>query len=147
MPTFASSEELYAIVVPFLTDVTSGPLRDRFAAIGTTLQVTYTDPHGIFWLDNSVDPPRVLTGDAVPDSPADVEMTMSADDGHQLWLGELNAAKALASRRIQVTGSLMKLLALLPVLKPAFAEYRAYLDRSGLRPLGSPLTEPHAPGE
>jgi hypothetical protein len=131
MPTFASSTEMYAIVVPFLTEVTSGPLRDRFASIGTTLKVNYTDPDGVFWLDNSVDPPRVLVGDAIPGTPADIEMTMSADDGHQLWLGELNAAKALASRRIQVSGSLMKMLALLPVLKPAFVEYRAYLDRTG----------------
>lgn len=131
MPTFASSQELYAIVVPFLREVTTGPLRDRFAAIGTTLKVTYTDPDSTFWLDNSADPPRVLTGTDIPTTPADVELTMSADDGHRLWLGELNAAKALASRRIQVTGPLMKLLTLLPVLKPAFVEYRAYLDRSG----------------
>ena len=131
MPVFATSEDLYAVVVPFLEEVTTGPLRHRFAAIGTTLKVTYTDPRATFWLDNSVDPPRTLTAESIPTTPADVELTMTADDGHRLWLGELNAAKALASRRIQVTGPLMKLLTLLPVLKPAFAEYRAYLERTG----------------
>lgn len=131
MPTFDSSDELYTVVVPFLTEVTTGPLRHRFATIGTTLKVTYTDPEGIFWLDNSVDPPRVLTGDLIPETSADVEITMSADDGHQLWLGELNVAKALASQRIQFTGPLMKLLTVFPVLKPAFTEYRAYLERTG----------------
>jgi len=38
---------------------------------------------------------------------------------------------ALAQGDIQVTGPLMQLLTLLPVVQPAFARYRAYLTEIG----------------
>lgn len=131
MAVFGSSDELYEIVVPFLEELTSGSLKDRYAAVKATVRVHYTDPDGFFHLDTTAKPPTFATGDAASARPADIVMTMSADDGHLLWLGELNVTKAVAARRIEVTGPMMKLLTLLPAVKSSFAVYRDYLERTG----------------
>jgi len=131
MKAFASADELYAVITPFLDRVTTGNLRSKFSAVGDMVLITYSDPDAQFLLDTRHDPPQVRVGDdASVDSP-DIELSMSADNGHKLWLGELNITSALATRKIKVSGPLMKLLGLVPVFQPVYAEYRSYLTEIG----------------
>jgi putative sterol carrier protein len=130
MPVFSSAEEFYELYVPFLEQVSTGHLKKKFLAINSTFKVNYSDPDAVFFMDNTQDPPVIKTGDAVPEH-ADIVLTMSADDGHTFWLGDLNVTKALATRRVKFAGPLMKLLGLLPAFQPAFAEYRKYLEATG----------------
>lgn len=131
MPVFSSTEELYDVVVPFLEQVTSGELRAKFVAVNMSVKVHYSNPEAVFYMDNTKDPPLIKVAEDADAADADVEMTMSADDGHKLWLGALNVPLALGSRKIKVSGPLMKMLGLLPVFQPAFAEYRKYLKAAG----------------
>ncbi len=62
---------------------------------------------------------------------AEVELTMSADDGHRFWLGQLNLPVALAKRKIKVGGGVTKLMGLVPALQPAYALYRKHLAELG----------------
>ncbi|HMA33685.1 MAG TPA: hypothetical protein VKY74_04315 [Chloroflexia bacterium] len=65
-----------------------------------------------------------------PLAPA-VTLTLSADNAHRFWQGRLNVMLALAQKQVIIEGSAGKMLALLPVVAPAFERYRAYLTEIG----------------
>lgn len=132
MPTFTSSEDMYAVFTPFMQSLTTDPVvGPKFAAAKTSFKVNHTGPDGIFLLDATVDPPVLYVGDEAAFREAEVDLTMSADDGHKFWLGELNLPMALARRKVQVSGGVTRLMGLVPALQPAYALYRAHLTAVG----------------
>ena len=131
MAVVASTEELYALFVPFFEQVSQGRLKRRFLSIKASFRVRNTDPDAVIFMDCTQDPPVVKMAEAAAAERPDIELTMSADDSHEFWLGSLNVAKALATRRIRFSGQLVKVIGLLPAFQPAYAEYRAYLVATG----------------
>lgn len=132
MPVFASSDELYEIFTPYLEELVKDPaIGPKFVKANTAFRVNYTGPTAIFALDARQDPPAVFAGEEAASCDVEVELTMSADDGHTFWLGKLNMPVALARKKIRVDGPIAKMLGILPALQPAFAQYRAYLASAG----------------
>ena len=66
--------------------------------------------------------------DDVPWEPV-VEMTMNSDVANRYFQGKENVSLAIARRRIKTKGNIKKALALLPITKPVFPQYRAMLER------------------
>ena len=58
-----------------------------------------------------------------------VKMEMSSEIANRYFQGKENIAMAVARRRIKTTGNLKKALALVPVTKPVFAQYRSMLEK------------------
>ena len=58
-----------------------------------------------------------------------VQMTMSSEVANRYFQGKENVAMAVARRRIKTGGDLKAALALIPITKPVYAQYRAYLER------------------
>ncbi len=132
MSSFASSEEMYAVFTPFMESLTTDPVvGPKFVAAKTSFRVTHTDPEGVFLLDATADPAVLYVGADADGRDAEVELTMSADDGHRFWLGQLNLPVALAKRKIKVGGGVTKLMGLVPALQPAYALYRKHLAELG----------------
>jgi hypothetical protein len=130
---FSSSEEAEEVFGAFLEHMTSDPgLRPKFVAAATSFRANYTDPDSRVSLVTTVDPPVVKRGAAAAAEQVDVDMHMSADDGHRFWLGELNIPMAMARRKIRIEGQIGTLLKLLPALQPAFGLYRDFLAERGL---------------
>ena len=65
--------------------------------------------------------------DDVPWEP-EVEMTMDSEIANRYFQGKENIAIALARRRIRSKGNTKKALALVPVTKPVFAQYREMIE-------------------
>jgi hypothetical protein len=65
--------------------------------------------------------------DDVPWEP-EVEMTMDSEIANRYFQGKENIAIALARRRIRSKGNTKKALALIPVTKPVFAQYREMIE-------------------
>ena len=59
----------------------------------------------------------------------EVVMTMDSAIANRYFQGKENIAMAVARRRIKTTGNMRKALALVPVTKPVFAQYREMLSR------------------
>jgi SCP-2 sterol transfer family len=59
----------------------------------------------------------------------EVKMTMDSDVANRYFQGKENVAMAIARRRIKTAGNVKKALALLPITKPVFEQYRAMLER------------------
>ncbi len=57
-----------------------------------------------------------------------VRMTMSTETANRYFQGKENVAMAIARRRIKSGGDVKAALALMPVTKPVFAQYRAMLE-------------------
>ena len=58
-----------------------------------------------------------------------VEMTMSSEVANRYFQGKENVPMAVARRRIKAGGDLKAALALIPITKPIYAQYRAYVER------------------
>lgn len=132
MPIFSSTEEAEALMHKFFEQVTSDPvLRPKFVGPETTLRTLYSDPAATLVIDGRTDPLTVLTGQAAHDASVDVELAMSADDGHKFRLGNLNIPMAIARRKVKINGPTGKMLKLLPALQAAFGMYREFLVAEG----------------
>ncbi len=59
----------------------------------------------------------------------EVQMTMDSDVANRYFQGKENVAMAIARRRIKTSGNVKKALALLPITKPVFEQYRALVER------------------
>ena len=58
-----------------------------------------------------------------------VQMTMSSDVANRYFQGKENVAMAVARRRIKTGGDLKAALALIPITKPIYDQYRDYVER------------------
>jgi SCP-2 sterol transfer family len=58
-----------------------------------------------------------------------VKMTMSSEVANRYFQGKENVAMAVARRRIKTSGDMKAALALIPITKPVYAQYRAYVER------------------
>ena len=58
----------------------------------------------------------------------DVEMAMDSDVANRYFQGKENVAMAIARRRIKTSGNVKKALALVPITKPVFEQYRAMVE-------------------
>ncbi len=59
---------------------------------------------------------------------AKVQMTMSSETANKYFQGKENVAVAIARRRIKSGGDVKSALKLIPITKPVYAQYRAYLE-------------------
>jgi hypothetical protein len=58
-----------------------------------------------------------------------VEMTMTSEVANRYFQGKENVAMAVARRRIKAGGDLKAALALIPITKPIYDQYRDYVER------------------
>jgi hypothetical protein len=57
-----------------------------------------------------------------------VKMTMSSEVANRYFQGKENVAMALARRRIKSGGDVKAALSLIPITKPIYARYRAFVE-------------------
>ena len=131
MPYFESADELYKTLGQFLAEITQADdMRPKFLAADTSFLVTYTDPECRILVDCTQDP-VVVINDPPADTEAEINLGMSCDDGHKFWMGKLNMTLALAKKQVKVAGPMSKMMKLLPAMRPAFPQYRAFLESNG----------------
>ena len=58
----------------------------------------------------------------------EVEMSMDSEVANRYFQGKENIAMAVARRRIKTSGNLKKALALVPITKPVYAQYRDLVE-------------------
>jgi hypothetical protein len=93
------------------------PQRFEFPDLDLVVNVTAGDEENLRW----------EWSDDVPWEP-EVEMAMDSEIANRYFQGKENIAIALARRRIRSKGNTKKALALIPVTKPVFAQYRAMIE-------------------
>jgi 2-oxoisovalerate dehydrogenase E1 component len=127
---FQSTDELYRTMGTLFERIAADPeLSNRLVEGAMVVRFKWHDPEGEATIDLRALPIRFTLGPS--DLAPDVEMTQTADVAHQFWLGRLNVAQAIASRKVVTRGSVAKALRLLPAVQPAFTLYRDLLRTTG----------------
>ena len=98
------------------------PQRFEFPDVDLVVNVTYSD-------DETGD--QNLKWEWSDDVPWDPEVTMqmSSEVANRYFQGKENIAMAIARRRIKTSGNVKKALAIIPITKPVFAQYREMVEK------------------
>ena len=100
----------------------------RIKKDGLSIMYKVNDPDVVMFVDG--DGP--LFGAEAEKKVPMVIMKMSGDTVHQFWLKKLNIPKALALRHIKAKGPVVKVLQLVPMLKPGQVLYPGYCEKYNL---------------
>ena len=92
------------------------------------IQLNYTEPEAIITVDCR---DGVNWSKGKPEDEPDVQFFMRGDIGHKFWHGKVNLLIALAKRDIKSKGPIMKVMKLLPKLKPLYKQYPLVLEKLG----------------
>jgi putative sterol carrier protein len=131
MAYFASSDELNRVMDILWHKIKADPeMSKKLLQSKLIVQFKYRDPDGQLTIDCSDgEEMKILIG-ATNIKPV-IEMSMKADVAHEFWLGKVNVPLAIMSGKIVSKGPTPKALALLPVIKPAYALYPSVLQEAG----------------
>jgi hypothetical protein len=138
MPYFKDSEECDEILGGFfrrmVEEVKKGNeeavgIQKELGEIGLIVKFIWRDPELKLTLDFSKDPFGVHVNDETITPTA--SFTLTADNAHRFWHGQINLAKALTDKTIVARGPIPKILKLLPVIEPLYVRYPEYLEERG----------------
>jgi putative sterol carrier protein len=131
MAYFSSSDELNQIMELLWNRIKADPeMSKKLIETKLVCQFKYRDPDGMLTIDCSDGQELKIIVGPTQVKPV-IEMSMKADIAHEFWLGKVNVAMAIISGKIVSKGPTPKALALLPVIKPAYAIYPQVLQEAG----------------
>ncbi|MCG8615516.1 MAG: iron-containing alcohol dehydrogenase [Desulfobacterales bacterium] len=131
---FKDSEMLCEVLTEFYEKLKETPgIGPNLARTNLCVQFRYSNPDAVITIDATGDETRILTGEF--DGTPEVTMSMNADFAHKFWHGKANLVTALTRRQVKAKGNVPKTLKLLPILKPAYDLYPAFLRDKGLEDL------------
>jgi 2-oxoisovalerate dehydrogenase E1 component len=130
MPVFRDTDHLYQVLGALFEQIAAdNEIAERLLKGNLIVRFRFKEPEGSVTIDLRRPPITYTFGKS--ELKPDVEMIQSGDVAHQFWLGRLNVARAIATRKVISRGSVPKALALLPAVKPAFKIYHQVLDDLG----------------
>ena len=131
MAYFKDADEVYKYIGRLFEQLAEDDeLAPKFRKANTIVQYQYREPESQITVSLMEDGDgQVDCGETTMEP--EVVMTMDADTAHRFWLGQVNAAVALAKGDIRTRGPVAKVLGLVPLVKPGFTRYRTQLEAAG----------------
>ncbi len=138
MSYFKDSQECDRILGGFFRKMSEGvagkdpvllEIQRKMAEMGLIVKFVWREPVLSLTLDFTKDPFGVYANDETINPTA--TFTLTADNGHKFWHGQINLAKALTTKTIVARGPIPKILKLLPVIEPLYKRYPLYLKEIG----------------
>jgi hypothetical protein len=138
MSYFKDSQECDQILGGFFRKMSEGVagkdpvlvvIQSKLAEMGLIVKFIWREPVLSLTLDFTKDPFGVYANEETINPTA--TFTLTADNGHKFWHGQINLAKALTTKTIVARGPIPKILKLLPVIEPMYKKYPAYLKDIG----------------
>jgi len=121
MTYFKTDQDVHHFIGGIFTECVNEPeLQPKFAETGVIMLLHFTDPDAQVLVDFVKS--KVYSDPAAGPSP-NIEMFMTADIGHEYWLGKINVAVALAKGQMRAKGPIPKILKLVPLTKYVFPRY------------------------
>jgi hypothetical protein len=138
MSYFKDSQECDQILGGFFRKMSEGVagkdpvlvgIQSKLAEMSLIVKFVWREPVLSLTLDFTKDPFGVYANDETIEPTA--TFTLTADNGHKFWHGQINLAKALTTKTIVARGPIPKILKLLPVIEPMYKRYPMYLKDIG----------------
>jgi hypothetical protein len=123
MAIFASTNELNEVMENLWARIKADPsMNNQLLKTGLIVRFHYREPAGRLTVDCSDGVEmKISTGES--DRKPMIEMFMKSNMAHEFWLGNVNVPVSILAGKIVSKGPVNKVLALLPVVKPAYAFY------------------------
>lgn len=135
MPVYQSAEQFYAVMKEVFEAVAQQPEHvDAFMHSNLVVRMNVTNPDAEILLDGRQPPLEVFFGPRP--GRANIEIALSADLLHALWMGMESTRQAFFDGRIRTRGNLLKAMPLIEVflaaerIYPSIAKDHGLLDQS-----------------
>ncbi|MBB15538.1 hypothetical protein CMK22_09710 [Candidatus Poribacteria bacterium] len=129
MPVFEKPEQLYGCIGGLLNKMGADPLvLVELQSLKLKVKFTFHDPESSIFLTVENGTHSIYYG-ATNQKP-DIELAMSGDIAHYFWMGEVNVMQAITKQQIVASGSLGKIMKLVPLIKASIKLYPQHYERS-----------------
>ena len=129
MPVFEKPEQLYGCIGGLLNKMGADPLvLVELQSLKLKVKFTFNDPESSIFLTVENGTHSIYYG-ATNQKP-DIELAMSGDIAHYFWMGEVNVMQAITKQQIVASGSLGKIMKLVPLIKASIKLYPQHYERS-----------------
>ena len=129
MPVFEKPEQLYGCIGGLLNKMGADPLvLVELQSLKLIVKFTFHDPESSIFLTVENGTHSIYYG-ATNQKP-DIELAMSGDIAHYFWMGEVNVMQAITKQQIVASGSLGKIMKLVPLIKASIKLYPQHYERS-----------------
>ena len=130
MAQFSDADEVYQFLGGlFEAAFADEELSTAAASAGVVVRMRLSEPESELVID--LPGRQVLVGAAGADAAAAVDLAMSADNAHALWLGRVQPATLIAMRRVKIRGSVRKLLRMQSMGEQLIPVYEKLLSEAG----------------
>ena len=119
---YVDAEQLEGVYTTMFDTVADDDSMDTMVASQMVINFQLHDPEADIWVDGRTRP-VVTTFEPIEGVPATLTAKLSADSMHELLLGTLPLGRALLFRKLKVSGSKSKAMALEPLLHACQAVY------------------------
>ena len=131
MAVYANAEQFYAVMKEVFDFVVQHPQHiDSFTRSNLVIRMRTTQPEAEILLDGRQPPLQVFFGPTP--GLANLEISLSADLLHAMWLGKESTHKAFFTGRIRTNGNLLKAMQLGDVFQEAERIYPTVARKYGL---------------
>ena len=131
MAVYADAEQFYAVMKEVFDFVVQHPQHiDSFTRSNLVIRMRTTQPEAEILLDGRQPPLQVFFGPTP--GLANLEISLSADLLHAMWLGKECTHKAFFTGRIRTSGNLLKAMQLGDVFQEAERIYPTIAHKYGL---------------
>ncbi|MSP13231.1 MAG: hypothetical protein EXR62_09780 [Chloroflexi bacterium] len=119
MPIYADDAEFYRVMRAVFQRLAQEDPQILASLSNASLifRLRFHDPDATIMIDGRSNPPQVTFGE--DHTQPDIDLAMSADTIHQVWLSQRRLRDALFTGAIQARGPLMRALILVPLFRRA----------------------------
>ncbi len=130
MPVYTDSESFYDIIRTLFQRLMAQPeAQTALASSPMIVRLQVSDPQASLTIDTKTSPPVFFLGQ--DEGPVDIELQMSADTLHRIWMDEVRLRDAFMAGDVQVTGDVFKALHLSDLFRQAEILYPQILQEKG----------------
>ncbi len=131
MAVYASTEQFYTVMKDVFEQVMQHPDHiESFTRSNLVIRMNTTDPDAEILLDGRQPPLEVFFGPRP--GRANLEISLTADLLHEMWLGNESTHQAFLSGRIRTRGNLLKAMQLVDLFAEAERIYPTVAQQYGL---------------
>jgi len=129
MPVFEKPDQLYGCIGGLLNKMGADPLvLAELQSLKLKVKFTFHDPESSIFLTVENGAHSIYYGET--NQKPDIELAMSGDIAHYFWMGEVNVMQAITKQQIIASGSLGKIMKLVPLIKASIKLYPQHYERS-----------------
>ena len=129
MPVFEKPDQLYGCIGGLLNKMGADPLvLAELQSLKLKVKFTFHDPESSIFLTVENGAHSIYYGET--NQKPDIELAMSGDIAHYFWMGEVNVMQAITKQQIVASGSLGKIMKIVPLIKASIKLYPQHYERS-----------------